>query len=324
MIVDVLFSCAPQTLAAAWNALRRCWPSVVPGLPPTGAAGVGSLNPTPAALPFWITIVAAPKLDALNETSISAAQLVSHARRQCSVRMFHLPRGCLCALVFPGDQTLIRLAHDLVEHLVVAEDHADGIVGAVQNLSRIRRRRFFGGRCRCPTLRAESRLGFGFRRELCCFICSDGTQLARLGVDRGTHAFRFRRALCCRLLRDRCVLDTHVGESHQLCQRRYCETRRGDESHYPSTATHVRHRCLPGNERKRKRRKRQVRSAAPEAAYEREPEESAHEQGQGCGLGQIAAVHDERVDADVIAVHVRVEDVVAKRQAPDRAGGEEA
>ncbi len=51
-MVAVLFNCAPQMLAAAWNALRRCWPSVVPGLPPTGAAGVGSLKPTPAAFPF--------------------------------------------------------------------------------------------------------------------------------------------------------------------------------------------------------------------------------------------------------------------------------
>jgi hypothetical protein len=51
-IVGTLFNCAPQTFAAAWNAFRRCWPRVVPGLPPTGAAGVGSLKPTPAALPF--------------------------------------------------------------------------------------------------------------------------------------------------------------------------------------------------------------------------------------------------------------------------------
>ena len=52
LIVTVLFNCAPQTFAACWNAIRRCWPSVVPVLPPTGAAGVGSLKPTPAALPF--------------------------------------------------------------------------------------------------------------------------------------------------------------------------------------------------------------------------------------------------------------------------------
>ena len=51
-IVTVLFNCAPQMLAACWNAIRRCWPRVVPVLPPTGAAGVGSLKPTPAAFPF--------------------------------------------------------------------------------------------------------------------------------------------------------------------------------------------------------------------------------------------------------------------------------
>src|SRR6185369_10534620 len=45
---------------AAWaKAFNRCWPSVVPVLPPTGAAGVGSLNPTPGSLMLTITIVAA-------------------------------------------------------------------------------------------------------------------------------------------------------------------------------------------------------------------------------------------------------------------------
>src|SRR4051812_10793727 len=38
---------APQIFAACWKAYRRCSPRVVPGLPPTGGAGVGSLKPTP-------------------------------------------------------------------------------------------------------------------------------------------------------------------------------------------------------------------------------------------------------------------------------------
>src|SRR4051794_26291111 len=52
---------APHLLAAAWKALSRCWPSVVPLLPPTGEAAVVSLKPTPAASLFKITIVAVAK-----------------------------------------------------------------------------------------------------------------------------------------------------------------------------------------------------------------------------------------------------------------------
>ena len=39
---------APQRSAAYWNAIRRCSPTVVPVLPPTGEAAVLSLNPSPA------------------------------------------------------------------------------------------------------------------------------------------------------------------------------------------------------------------------------------------------------------------------------------
>src|SRR5262249_15250476 len=50
--VWLLVRVAPQIFAAAWKALRRCWPSVVPGLPPTGATTVGSLKPWPAGSLF--------------------------------------------------------------------------------------------------------------------------------------------------------------------------------------------------------------------------------------------------------------------------------
>src|SRR5947209_7504920 len=55
----------PQTLAANWKTLSACWPRVVPGLPPTGATGVGSLKPTPGALTLTMTMLAAPKAGAL-------------------------------------------------------------------------------------------------------------------------------------------------------------------------------------------------------------------------------------------------------------------
>ncbi|VXB00192.1 hypothetical protein MASSI9I_10238 [Massilia sp. 9I] len=51
----LLSSVLPQMLAACWKAIRRCWPRVVPVLPPTGVAGVGSLKPSPGA--FWLTMV---------------------------------------------------------------------------------------------------------------------------------------------------------------------------------------------------------------------------------------------------------------------------
>src|SRR5882724_3667870 len=44
--------------------MRRCWPRVVPGLPPTGARGVGSLKPSPGALTLTMVIVALAKTGA--------------------------------------------------------------------------------------------------------------------------------------------------------------------------------------------------------------------------------------------------------------------
>src|SRR4051812_37025750 len=49
LISTLSCSVAPQTSAARLNTLSACSPLVVPGLPPTGATGVGSLKPTPGA-----------------------------------------------------------------------------------------------------------------------------------------------------------------------------------------------------------------------------------------------------------------------------------
>ncbi len=46
-IVTVLGKIVPQMLQAVRKTFRRCSPRVVPGLPPTGAAGVVSLKPSP-------------------------------------------------------------------------------------------------------------------------------------------------------------------------------------------------------------------------------------------------------------------------------------
>src|SRR5262245_50538148 len=59
LISTLLSSVEPQRLAAVWKAMSRCWPIVIPGLPPMGAAGVGSLKPSPAPSEL-ITVTVAP------------------------------------------------------------------------------------------------------------------------------------------------------------------------------------------------------------------------------------------------------------------------
>src|SRR5690606_10019940 len=49
---------APQMPAAKLNRFSRCCPRVVPLLPPSGAAAVASLKPSPGASLFTIVIVA--------------------------------------------------------------------------------------------------------------------------------------------------------------------------------------------------------------------------------------------------------------------------
>src|SRR5689334_22037007 len=71
---------APQMLAACVNAIRRCWPRVVPLLPPTGTAGVGSLKPTPGPLMLLITIVAAAWAEPAHAKAREAATSVRPGR----------------------------------------------------------------------------------------------------------------------------------------------------------------------------------------------------------------------------------------------------
>src|SRR5262249_57633480 len=74
VMVAEVDSSEPQMLAAAWNALSRCAPRVVPGLPPTGATGVGSLNPSPGPSTLVTTTVA------------DRADVVSRKTRPAAVR----------------------------------------------------------------------------------------------------------------------------------------------------------------------------------------------------------------------------------------------
>src|SRR3954470_6339903 len=70
----------PQMSAAYWKAISRCWPTVVPGLPPTGAAGVGSLKPTPGALVLTMTMLAVAKAGTLPARSRAARTRRPRAR----------------------------------------------------------------------------------------------------------------------------------------------------------------------------------------------------------------------------------------------------
>jgi len=72
-IGTALSSRALQIAAACSNAISRCCPSVVPALPPTGAAGVGSLNPTFGALTLTMTNCAGP--------AVAAAAVATRAAR---------------------------------------------------------------------------------------------------------------------------------------------------------------------------------------------------------------------------------------------------
>ena len=94
---DVLIACATEMntdadITAYAKALSRCWPSVTPGLAPTGTAGVGSLKPTPGALPLTIVIVAAASAAAETLASTTTAAVTRHSDRSLFV-MMGLRRG---------------------------------------------------------------------------------------------------------------------------------------------------------------------------------------------------------------------------------------
>src|SRR5690606_18763685 len=70
--------------------MRRCSPTVVPGLPPTGVAGVGSLRPMPGAFMLTGMMVAA---EAAPLAKVAAAR--AQARRVLFTGHLHPGRGRL-------------------------------------------------------------------------------------------------------------------------------------------------------------------------------------------------------------------------------------
>ena len=73
-------SSAPQIAAARWKAIRRCCPTVVPVLPPTGVAGVASLKPSVGPSALTIVIWASGLAGAAARKS--AARRVGKGRRR--------------------------------------------------------------------------------------------------------------------------------------------------------------------------------------------------------------------------------------------------
>ena len=83
-----LASVLPHWFAAAWNAINRCSPKVEPEFPPTGVAGVVSLNPTPArSLLTTVTLAACPATESIRPSADKARsrQLLLDIMRLASV-----------------------------------------------------------------------------------------------------------------------------------------------------------------------------------------------------------------------------------------------
>src|SRR5215471_13413679 len=108
--------------------MSRCSPMVAPELPPTGATGVGSLNPTPAALLLRMMIVAAA-WSALGRAirSATSPSLSSLANIGCLLpgRRLDFRFG----VVLAGDAVHLQLSvgtdgGDRVHHLIFAQDHS--------------------------------------------------------------------------------------------------------------------------------------------------------------------------------------------------------
>src|SRR3954469_23419378 len=123
----LLSSDVPHRSAANWNAISRCCPLVMPGLPPTGGTGVGSLNPSfgPSAL---TTVMCAPAAAGVGIATTAAAKSRGRMRVMVSFIALLLParlgllgeeRHCIldaadalhvhgAVLVRPADQDVIE------------------------------------------------------------------------------------------------------------------------------------------------------------------------------------------------------------------------
>src|SRR6185295_408224 len=87
----VLVSTAPQRSAAYWSAIRRCCPTVVPLLPPTGAAAVASLKPVPATIVIVVdadAVAGALAAIAAHASSVYACRRAATRVRPAAMRAY--------------------------------------------------------------------------------------------------------------------------------------------------------------------------------------------------------------------------------------------
>src|SRR5262245_6562583 len=101
---------APQMDAAAIKALRRCAPIVTPVLPPTGAAGVGSLNPSPGSSPLIMTMSAAKALVGRHARQSNVSVHLANIAFPLSVG-----KEIASMLSIPEKRLGVRLPSDLVD-----------------------------------------------------------------------------------------------------------------------------------------------------------------------------------------------------------------
>src|SRR5690606_39964371 len=99
--------------------MRRCSPTLVPGLPPTGVAGVGSFRPTPGAFMLTRTMLAAATLPMANVDAAARAQ----ARRVLFTDGLHgAGRGGVRVAVADHERAVLELVrgdlrHQFLRHL---------------------------------------------------------------------------------------------------------------------------------------------------------------------------------------------------------------
>src|SRR5207344_1814627 len=132
-------------LAACWKMNNRWAPSVVPGFPPTGARGVGSLKPTPGTLLLMMTMFAANagaanSRAAANHASAHGAREAARARGRMLAVLAHrrlrhgrrrlLLEGLLRIVHAPNDAVSVRV--DLHDHGLLVASLQIHHVGAIR------------------------------------------------------------------------------------------------------------------------------------------------------------------------------------------------
>src|SRR5262245_18384088 len=153
----LLSSAAPHRSAANWKAMRRCWPFVVPGLPPTGAAGVGALKPSLGPSALIIVMCALADAGAGIAKPTTATTRVARLANRLMMSMALLPSARLGCLRQEG-RCLFDRAHALhVDRAVFIGPADENVIESVHPQERCTGgcRRLAFGACGHPTQRGH-------------------------------------------------------------------------------------------------------------------------------------------------------------------------